>query len=66
MTPEERRLVDDLFERLGRLEANPRDPEAEQAIAEGLRRAPNAVHALVQTALVQQGVEADLLHDGVT
>jgi hypothetical protein len=53
MTPEERQLVDDLFDRLARLEANPRDPDAERAIAEGLRRAPNAVYALVQTALVQ-------------
>jgi hypothetical protein len=53
MTPQERQLVDDLFDRLARLETAPRDPDAEQAIAEGLRRAPNAVYALVQTALVQ-------------
>ena len=31
----------------------PRDPEAERAVIEGLRRAPNAAYALVQTALVQ-------------
>jgi hypothetical protein len=53
MTPEERQLIDDLFDRLARLEANPRDAEAERAIAEGLNRAPHAVYALVQTALVQ-------------
>jgi uncharacterized protein len=53
MTPEERQLIDDLFERLAALEANPRDGEAERAIADGLRRAPHAVYALVQTALVQ-------------
>ena len=53
MTPEERQLIDDLFDRLARLEANPRDPDAERAIAEGLKRAPNAAYALVQTALVQ-------------
>lgn len=53
MTPQERQLVDDLFDRLARLETAPRDADAEQAIAEGLRRAPNAVYALVQTALVQ-------------
>ncbi len=53
MTPEERQLVNDLFDRLARLEANPRDPEAEQAIADGLKRAPHAVYALVQTVLVQ-------------
>src|SRR5690348_16684898 len=53
MTPEERQLVDDLFDRLAKLEGNPRDPDAQRAIAEGLQRAPNAVYALVQTALVQ-------------
>jgi uncharacterized protein len=53
MTPEERQLVDDLFDRLAKLEANPRDPDAERAIVDGLKRAPNAVYALVQTALVQ-------------
>ena len=53
MTPEEGKLIDDLFDRLTRLEGNQRDPEAERAIAEGLKRAPNALYALVQTALVQ-------------
>ena len=32
---------------------SPRDPEAEHAIIDGLRRAPNAAYTLVQTALVQ-------------
>jgi hypothetical protein len=53
MTPQERQLVDDLFDRLARLESAPRDPDAESAIADGLKRAPHAVYALVQTALVQ-------------
>lgn len=53
MTPQERQLVDELFERLERLEGAPRDREAEQAIAEGLRYAPNALYPLVQTVLVQ-------------
>lgn len=53
MTPQERQLVTDLFDRLARLESAPRDAEAERAIVDGLRRAPNAVYALVQTALVQ-------------
>ena len=53
MTPHERELIDDLFDRLAKLETAPRDSEAERAIIEGLRRAPNAVYALVQTALVQ-------------
>jgi uncharacterized protein len=53
MTPEERNLVTDLLDRLAALEDTERDPEAERAIKDGLRRAPNAVYALVQTALVQ-------------
>ena len=53
MTPQERQLVDDLFDRLSKMESAVRDPQATAAIAEGLRRAPNAVYALVQTVLVQ-------------
>ena len=53
MTPQERQLIDDLFDRLAKVENAPRDPEAMAAIAQGLRMAPNAVYALVQTALVQ-------------
>ena len=53
MTPQERQLIDDLFARLAKLENAPRDPEAMSAIMQGLRTAPNAVYALVQTALVQ-------------
>jgi uncharacterized protein len=53
MTPQERQLVDDLFDRLSKVEGAPRDPDAATAIAQGLRSAPNAVYALVQTVLVQ-------------
>jgi uncharacterized protein len=53
MTPQERQLVDDLFDRLARLESAPRDPNAAAAIGQGLQKAPNAVYALVQTVLVQ-------------
>ena len=53
MTPQERQLIDDLFDRLAKLEGSPRDRDAEGAIIEGLRRAPNAAYALVQTVLVQ-------------
>ena len=45
--------MDDLFDRLAKLEAAPRDPEAENLIIDGLRRAPHAVYALVQTTLLQ-------------
>jgi hypothetical protein len=53
MTPQERQLVDDLFDRLSKVESAPRDPDAAASIAQGLRAAPNAVYALVQTVLVQ-------------
>jgi uncharacterized protein len=53
MTPQERELVADLFDRLSRLEGAPRDPDAERVIEDGLKRAPHAVYALVQTVLVQ-------------
>ena len=53
MTPQERQLVDDLFDRLSKVDNAPRDPDAASAIAQGLRGAPNAVYALVQTVLVQ-------------
>jgi hypothetical protein len=53
MTPQERQLVSDLFDRLATLEASPRDPDAERLIADGFARSPNAAYALVQTALVQ-------------
>jgi hypothetical protein len=53
MTPQERQLIDDLFDRLSKVESSPRDPDALAAISQGLRRAPNAVYALVQTVLLQ-------------
>ena len=53
MTPQERQLVDDLFDRLARVEGAPRDQDAAAAIQDGVRKAPNALYALVQTVLVQ-------------
>jgi len=53
MTPQERQLISQLFERLASLETSPRDPDAEAMIREGMRRAPNAMYSLVQTVLVQ-------------
>ena len=53
MTPQESELVDELFNRLAQLETAQRDPEAERLIADGLRRAPHAVYALVQTVLLK-------------
>ena len=53
MTPQERQLVDELFDRLSKVESAPRDPDASSAITQGLRNAPNAVYALVQAVLLQ-------------
>lgn len=53
MTPQERQMVDELFDRLAKLESAPRDPDAAAAINQGLRKAPNAIYALVQTVLLQ-------------
>jgi len=53
MTPQERQLVDDLFDRLAKVEGAPRDPDATAAIQDGLRKAPNAIYVLVQTVLLQ-------------
>jgi len=74
MNPQERQLVDELFDRLAKLEGAPRDPDAANAIASGLRKAPNAIYPLVQTVLVQdealkranshiQELEAALQHE---
>jgi hypothetical protein len=56
MMPAERKLVTELFDRLATLEDAQRDPDAEKAIRDGLAQAPNALYALVQTALVQDEV----------
>jgi len=74
MNPQERQLVDELFDRLAKLEGTPRDPDAANAIGDGLRKAPNAIYPLVQTVLLQdealkranshiQELEAALQHE---
>lgn len=60
MTPQERELVADLFDRLAALEGEPRDPEAERVIREGLAKAPNAVYSLVQAVLMAEARLKDL------
>jgi hypothetical protein len=37
MTPQEQDLVEELFDRLAKLENSPRDPAAERVIADGLK-----------------------------
>lgn len=54
MTPEERALIDGLFDRMRGVEGQPRDAEAEALIARRLSDAPHAVYTLSQTVLVQE------------
>lgn len=54
MTPEERALIDGLFDRMRAVEGQPRDAEAEALIARRLGDAPHAVYTLAQTVLVQE------------
>jgi len=54
MTPQERQLLADLFERVRANASGPRDPEAEAFIGDAVRMAPHAPYVLAQTTLVQQ------------
>src|SRR5258708_22512221 len=56
MPPQDGNLVIELCDRLARLEDAQRDPEAERLIRDGLRQAPHALYALVQTVLGQDEV----------
>lgn len=53
MTPDERALIDGLFDRMRNVEASPRDPEAEALINQRIVQSPYASYALVQSVLVQ-------------
>jgi uncharacterized protein len=56
MDQNERRIIDDLFERLGKAEeqAGPRDPEAEALIARHVAAQPAAPYYMAQAIVVQQ------------
>ena len=59
MTPQERQLIDDLFDRLSKLESAPRDPDAAAAIAQGLRgRAQRGLRAGADRAGAGRSAEA--------
>lgn len=53
MSPEERQLLADLFDRIRQNAKNPRDPEAERFIADQVRAQPYAPYLLAQTVIVQ-------------
>lgn len=54
MTPEERALIDGLFDRMRGVANQPRDAEAEALIARRVTEAPHATYALAQSVLVQE------------
>ena len=54
MTPEERQMLDGLFERIKAAGATPRDQQAEGFINDAVRATPFAPYVLAQTVLVQQ------------
>ena len=53
MSPEERQLLQGLFDRMRPNANNPRDREAEQLIADNMRQQPYAAYLLSQTVIVQ-------------
>jgi hypothetical protein len=53
MTPNERTLIAELFNRIRSTEIRQRDAEAEQLIEAEMARTPGAAYALAQTVLVQ-------------
>ena len=53
MTPQERELLSDLFDRLRHCEGNPKEPEAAAFIADAVARQPGAPYFMAQLLLVQ-------------
>ncbi len=54
MTPQERDVIAGIFDRLKPAANQPRDPEAEQFIADRLREQPYAPYAMAQSVFVQE------------
>ncbi|MGV3550036.1 DUF2076 domain-containing protein [Rhizobium sp.] len=53
MSPDERHMLDDLFDRVQGAAATQRDPEAEELIAQRLREQPYATYYLAQAVIIQ-------------
>lgn len=54
MSPDERTLIQGLFDRLKQVESQPRDPEAERLIYDTLRSQPGAPYYMAQAIIVQE------------
>lgn len=60
MTPEERRIIGGIFDRLRDAAHQPREAEAERFIAERIREQPYAPYAMAQSIYVQEQALANL------
>jgi hypothetical protein len=54
MSPDERTLIQGLFDRLRQVETQPRDPEAERLILDAVRSQPGAPYYMAQAIIVQE------------
>lgn len=54
MTPQEKELIQNVFERLARSGVGQKDAEAEALIRDGIQRTPDAAYGLVQAVIVQE------------
>ena len=54
MRPEERELIQDLFDRIGATTTESTDRDADRLIRDAVARNPNAPYVLVQTVLLQE------------
>ncbi|MGL4495927.1 MAG: DUF2076 domain-containing protein [Beijerinckiaceae bacterium] len=54
MTPEERKVIGGIFDRLREAAGQPRDPEAERFIADRIREQPYAPYVMAQSIFVQE------------
>ena len=54
MTPDDHRMIQDLFQRLAAQGRVQKDPQADRVIGDGFRANPDAGYLLVQTALVYE------------
>src|SRR5215469_2908176 len=53
MTPQERSMLEDLIRKVEGTPLTEKDPEAEELLAQGMGRDPDAMYKLAQTVLVQ-------------
>ena len=54
MTPQERAVIDGIFEKLRPAASQPRDPEVDRYIADLMRQNPHAAYAMAQSVFVQE------------